>query len=334
MKKPYLMLLALIGAPLAAQTTNSGRADAFPKPQGTELQVLEKDIQAELPLTLTRHPDGGDVVARIAQGESVQIVLTESGHYLLKTAFGLTGWLQDDDGGAADGLDKLKTRTLDIDGAAAYTLHYNANVAKEINRQQPDSEDSDIILHDLLTTPLAKDGKALIVRCSTGVPNDMSYCAFLKNDADNDPVVLFGNAFHIPANGYVYSDYHDTGASYYRHYSKWQWTDGAFREVEQPYRYIGADGIATGMLELRTKADGGNLAGSVAKGSKVRVILADPHQPCPSDFAIADGAICDSATILIRDEKGQTGWTTIRYAEGSDNPPPTIESEAMGGLAG
>lgn len=334
MKKPYLMLLTLIGAPLAAQTTNSGWTDAFPQPQSLELQVLEKDIQAALPLVLTRHPDGGDVVARVAQGENVQIVLTEGGYYLLKTVFGLTGWLQGDDGGAADGLDKLKTRTLDIDGTAAYTLHYNADVAKEINRQQADAENSDIILHDLLITPLAKDGKALTVRCGTGAPNDVSYCEFLQNEEDHEPAVLFGNTFHIPANGYVYSDYHDTGASYYRHYSKWQWADGAFREVEQPYRYIGADGIATAMLELRTKADGGNPAGSVAKGSKVRVILADPHQPCPDKFTLADGAICDSATILIRDEKGQTGWTTIRYAEGSDNPPPTIASEAMGGLAG
>lgn len=337
MKTALSLTLILAAAPLAAQTaTDSLFKDALPVQQGAAgVQVLEADTHAAVPLLLTREPGGGSTVAHIGAGEALQVVLTDGhGHYLLKNAFGLTGWAQSAANAPTGQPAALKTRTLTLDGEVAYTIRYHPALGKESDKKQTDPEDSDVILHDLLITPFAAGGKAHIVRCAAGVPNDFTYCTFPQDDADKAPVMLTGNHFVIPGDGYIYSDYHDRGASYYRHYSKWQWADGNVSEVEQPYRYIGIDGTATGALVLTARADGGGVVGSVAKGEKVRVLLADPHQACPQEHLVAEAAICDSATILIKNEKGQSGWVTIRYEEGSDNPPPTIDSKEMGGLVG
>lgn len=337
MKSAVYLAALCAAAPLAAQNAdNRFFRDTLPAYAGdAPLQVLEMETRTAAPILLSRHPDGGAAVARLGENEAVQVVLADAqGHFLVKTARGLTGWAQPADGVAPTRFDHLKLRVLQIDGEAAYTLYYDPALGKDIDAKQADPEDSGVVWHDVLATAFAEGGKGHTVRCAAGVANDITFCLFLQDGAESDPASLSGNLFYLPGDGFVYSEYRDSGASYYRHYSKWQWADGQFVEIEQPYRYIGADGTATGTLTLNRRADGGGTVGTVQRGGKVRVIVADPHQPCPQEYSLADGMICNSATVLVRDENGQTGWVRIRYEDGSDNPPATIESKALSGLAG
>lgn len=50
------------------------------------------ESKAKVPLTLLAKKDGGDVIAKIPEGDALQVVLRDGEHLLIKTQFGLVGW--------------------------------------------------------------------------------------------------------------------------------------------------------------------------------------------------------------------------------------------------
>ena len=50
------------------------------------------DTKAKVALTLTVAKDGGEVIAKIPEGDALQVVLRDGEHLLVKTRFGLVGW--------------------------------------------------------------------------------------------------------------------------------------------------------------------------------------------------------------------------------------------------
>lgn len=50
------------------------------------------DTKAKVPLTLMAKKDGGEVIAKIPAGDSLQVVIRDDEHLLIKTQFGLVGW--------------------------------------------------------------------------------------------------------------------------------------------------------------------------------------------------------------------------------------------------
>ena len=50
------------------------------------------ESKAKVPLTLLAKKDGGDVIAKIPEGDALQVVIRDGEHLLIKTRFGLVGW--------------------------------------------------------------------------------------------------------------------------------------------------------------------------------------------------------------------------------------------------
>ncbi|QJE95790.1 hypothetical protein [Luteolibacter luteus] len=50
------------------------------------------DSKAKVALTLTSKKDGGEEIAKIPAGDSLQVVIRDDEHLLIKTQFGLVGW--------------------------------------------------------------------------------------------------------------------------------------------------------------------------------------------------------------------------------------------------
>lgn len=50
--------------------------------------------KSRVPLTLTAEKDGKEVVAQLPKGESLQVVLRDGDYLLIKTPFGLIGWMK------------------------------------------------------------------------------------------------------------------------------------------------------------------------------------------------------------------------------------------------
>lgn len=50
------------------------------------------ESKAKVALTLMSKKDGGEEIARIPAGDSLQVVIRDGGHLLIKTQFGLVGW--------------------------------------------------------------------------------------------------------------------------------------------------------------------------------------------------------------------------------------------------
>lgn len=50
------------------------------------------DTKAKVALTLTAAKDGGEVIAKIPEGDALQVVIRDGEYLLVKTRFGLVGW--------------------------------------------------------------------------------------------------------------------------------------------------------------------------------------------------------------------------------------------------
>jgi hypothetical protein len=58
--------------------------------------------KAKVPLKLLARKDEGDVIANIPAGESLEVVVRDGEHLLIKTNFGLVGWWKTNPSAMAD----------------------------------------------------------------------------------------------------------------------------------------------------------------------------------------------------------------------------------------
>jgi len=66
-------------------------------------------------------------------------------------------------------------------------------------------------------------------------------------------------------------------------------------------------------LRLLDRVDGKKTVAKIAAGDAVRILLADPHQPCAKEAQLANGSICTDLWLLIQSKDGKTGWVKINY---------------------
>ena len=346
MARKTLIVLALT----LAATANAAPlplANDIPAGKDGVMTYIGKESKTTAPLALTLDPEGGETVAIIPQGGAVTVLLHDGkGHTLVANHFGLTGWAQpassaenNDDFPA---LEKSELREKGSD--PIFSLHYlpalgktrhgtyNKNDEGQLVPYDPKAENSDLTYDHLLDTALKAGGETYHVYCSTGMSDDYG-CDFLSEGSNLDNIVgIAGQDFYIPGNGYVYTDYDDSGSSHYRKRQKWELDGKDFKEIKQPYHYLGinrayegmnqstADGLDKKATLTLTDASGQKVA-TLKAGDKITVVLADARYDCPANARIGDknDPICNETRLLVKTADGTLGWLIVDF-DGDNHP--------------
>ena len=260
---------------------------------------------------------------------------------------GITGWAQaqagEDSGETFPALALRHDDTLNID------LYYHPQLGKPqnnhyyYNEAEPDTPSPGLppdpaadepaphyTTYDrLLETALKADGARYHIDCSAGASGDY-HCLFLNAAQDKirrtNVAGLPGQTFYIPGNGAIYSDTDDSNSRYYRVRQKWTLHNGEIQENEQPYHYLGLASQYRGILKadsgahdrktplrLLERIGGKKTVAKIAAGEPLRILLADPNQPCAKDAQLGDSDLCADLWLLIQNKDGKTGWAKINY---------------------
>ena len=345
MARKTLIVLALT----LAATANAAPlplANDIPAGKDGVMTYIGKESKTTAPLALTLDPEGGETVATIPQGGKATVLLHDGkGHTLVTNHFGLTGWAQPASSAENnDDFPALKKSELREKGsdpifslhylpALGKTMHgtYNKNDEGQLVPYDPKAENSDLTYDHLLDTALKAGGETYHVYCSTGMSDDYG-CNFLSEGSNLDNTVgIAGQDFYIPGNGYVYTDFDDSGSSHYNKRQKWELDGKDFKEIKQPYYFLGihsayegmqstADGLDKKATLTLTDASGQKVA-TLKAGDKITVVLADARYDCPADARIGseDYPICQKARVLVKTADGTLGWLIVDF--GGDNYP-------------
>ena len=341
-RTPLTLTLLLTAA--SATAAPLPLADNLPAGKNGALAYLGKETKTTAPLALTLKPEGGATVALIPAGGSVTALLDDGkGHILAANHFGLTGWAQP--ATAAAGNDdfpvlEVSAPEKDTEETPAFLLHYLPVLGKaaqetyyldENGKQhqgtppegKPEEASPYYEVYDhLLDTALKAGGATYRIDCSTGMSDDF-YCLFQPaGAARDDAATLSGRDYYLPGNGYVYTDYDDSGSSYYRKRQKWALDDKTFKEVAQPYYYLGLDSTYHGNYEnkdapLTLTDDSGKKVATLKAGDKLTLLLADAGYDCPAGARIGNenDPICTEARLLIKTADGTLGWLLLDYSK-------------------
>ena len=341
-RKP--LTLALILAATTAAAAPLPLADNLPAGKDGALSYIGKESKTTAPLALTLKPEGGATVAIIPQGGKVTALISDGkGHTLVANHFGLTGWAQPattaDDNDDFPALEKSELREKDGDpifnlrylptlGKATQETYYLDDNGKQHQGTPPEGKPEETspyyeVYDHLLDTALKAGGATYRIDCSTGMSDDF-YCLFQPaGAARDDAAILSGRDYYLPGNGYVYTDYDDSGSSYYRKRQKWALDGKTFKEVAQPYYYLGLDSTYHGNYEnkdapLTLTDDSGKKVATLKAGDKLTLLLADAGYDCPAGARIGNenDPICTEARLLIKTADGTLGWLLLDYSKG------------------
>ena len=340
-RKP--LTLALILAATTAAAAPLPLADKLPAGKDGALSYIGKESKTTAPLALTLKPEGGATVATIPQGGKVTALISDGkGHTLVANHFGLTGWAQPataaDDNDDFPALEKSELREKGGDpifnlrylptlGKATQETYYLDDNGKQHQGTPPEGKPEEAspyyeVYDHLLDTALKAGGATYRIDCSTGMSDDF-YCLFQPaGAARDDAAILSGRDYYLPGNGYVYTDYDDSGSSYYRKRQKWALDGKTFKEVAQPYYYHGLDSTYHGNYEnkdapLTLTDDSGKKVATLKAGDKLALLLADAGYVCPEGARIGNenDPICTEARLLIKTADGTLGWLLLDYSK-------------------
>lgn len=340
-RKP--LTLALILATTTAAAAPLPLADNIPAGKDGVMTYIGKESKTTAPLALTLKPEGGATVAIIPQGGKATALISDGkGHTLVANHFGLTGWAQPvtaaDDNDDFPALEKSELREgetslfnlhyLPTLGKATRETYYLDENGKQHQGTPPEGKPEEAtpyheVYDHLLDTALKAGGATYRIDCSTGMSDDY-YCLFQHaNAARTGAPALRGRDYYLPGNGYVYTDYDDSGSSYYRKRQKWALDGKAFKEIAQPYYYLGLDSTYHGGYEnknatLTLTDDSGKKVATLKAGDKLTLLLADAGYNCPASARIGDEntPICTETRLLIKTADGTLGWLLLDYSKG------------------
>jgi hypothetical protein len=158
-----------------------------------------------------------------------------------------------------------------------------------------------------IRTQLLGAGKGYFtVQCDAGPSGDPN-CQFIQDlpsgdtrdvpikpaDSKNSRLALFGLRFILPGNGIIYVDGHMDTTFNERH--KFEWKDGVFVEVKQPFLYVGLDSTTITSVILYTERDYQHPVAQLPANSPVKVLL----------------NVSGTDDYLLRTPFGIVGWTKI-----------------------
>lgn len=317
-----LSLAAIL--PVAHAQNLFADAPVIPDAQnGNPYIYLGHATSASANLTLHSAIDNGSPVTTIPANAPLTLLLATPGktHYLVKTDFGLTGWLAANAAPAPDASDSEDFSALKTlhypekagDDTIRFTLHYQP---ERIQPVTPANSNEDVTL--LLQGRFAASDTVYRLECSPGMSAD-PYCELLddndlKQRANGEYAMskaFGGETFYLPGNGTIYGD--TASNRMHRTRSKYRLDNsGKLEEIAQPYAYVGLNSRATRELPLRASSEEGSaIIARVASGDSIEVLLSDAFRPRSEDD------LHDFDFILVKTGDGTLGWYTIDFMKDS-----------------
>jgi len=163
------------------------------------------------------------------------------------------------------------------------------------------------------TKLLGKDNDYFIVQCDHGVSADPG-CQFIHQlpsgelEAASFKWASNGNVgkgvsglrFILPGNGIIYVDGHAN--TNFNHRQKFEWQDGIFIEVKQPFLYVGLDSTTIKSITLYENRDFIIPVAQLPSGSAVTVLI---NVPRTDDY-------------LLKTPFGLVGWAQIHVEQAAE----------------
>ncbi len=177
------------------------------------------------------------------------------------------------------------------------TLYYDPKNSEVLNVKHPNADDlgeGGIYISRPLRTQLLGTGKGYFtIDCDSGGSWDPG-CTVLQesNGKLNEVIRIPGLRFAFPGNGNIYVEGHNNTMFNVR--QKYEWRDGSFSAVKQPFNYVGLDTTTREPIDIFTTQDYKQIVAALPKGSSISVVLNQGEH------------------YLVKTPFGLLGWVRIR----------------------
>lgn len=186
------------------------------------------------------------------------------------------------------------------------TLYYNPTLSELLDGEHPDAKyhaTEGIKVSRPLRTQLLGSGKGYFtIDCDSGESGDPECIILLAKTGKLEPVIRIpGLRFYFPGNGNIYVSGHNNTMFDTR--KKFEWRDGTFVEVGQPFGYVGLDTTTRIAIEIYSSTDSRKVVASLPKGSPVSVLLSEGEH------------------YLLKTPFGLLGWISIPIGTSREESP-------------
>ena len=201
---------------------------------------------------------------------------------------------------AFPGLQQLRLKNEDI------TLYYDPALSQVLNDAHPEATihaNEGISVSRPLRTQLLGDGKGYFtIDCDAGESQDPGCNIQLERNGKLEPVIhIPGLRFYFPGNGNIYVSGHNN--TMFNARKKYQWRNGTFVEVRQPYSFVGLETTTKTAIEIFSSQDLKQVVASLPKESPVSVVLNEGEH------------------YLLKTPFGLLGWIKIPVGASQDESP-------------
>jgi hypothetical protein len=175
-------------------------------------------------------------------------------------------------------------------------------------RQELENLRSQGVLADyVVETQINRLGKYFLVSCNSGGSAD--YACVFQAVQEGPPAPLSqvpGMRFEIPGDGCVYASGHNNTMFNLRR--KLCLDGDQLREIDQPFHYVGLKSKAKRDLPFFSDLTMKRPVGTIPKGDFVEVLVAS-----------SDGSTGPREYLLVRDDRGLTGWINVERAQEAED---------------
>lgn len=197
------------------------------------------------------------------------------------------------------GLKTLQMKNEDV------TLYYKPEMSQVLSGKHPEIKrynEAGIYISRSLRTQLLGAGKVYFtIDCDSGGSGDPG-CTFLQEQNGNlkEIIHIQGLRFAFPCDGSIYVEGHNNTMFNVR--KKFEWHNGTFVEVKQPYNYVGLNTTTRESIKAFSSQEYKQAIASLPKGSRVTVIANEGEN------------------YLVKTPFGLLGWVKIQVASQEKSP--------------
>jgi len=195
----------------------------------------------------------------------------------------------------SDSFSDLRMISLDNTDVGPIRLYFKNDLSTVLNEKEKD-EGSHILTIRAINTKLINSSKDIyLIKYDEGPSVDPTFEVFSRSE--NRPLLTVNaTTLIVPGNGYIYSAGHTNNMFDQRR--KYKITKDGFREVRQPYYYVGKETVANKNINLFSSRNGkGELVATVPKGGKIVVLI-----NIDNDY-------------LVKTPFGLVGWLNLKEEE-------------------
>jgi hypothetical protein len=158
------------------------------------------------------------------------------------------------------------------------TLYYSSKITTLLNQEHPEKNkygEAGVFVSRPLKTQLLGIGKGYFtVDCDSGGSADPS-CTFFQEVGGKlrEVAKIEGLHFAMPGNGSVYVEGHSN--TMFNVKRKFEWGNGSFLEVKQPFKFVGLDTVTREEVRLFASQEYKDVVAALPKSAQVKVVLND-----------------------------------------------------------